>query len=84
VTATDLQDRTFLVTGANSGIGRAMVETLAARGGNVVLAGRSEEREAGADAIAPGTRRTRVRAGRRSTSARSGAPPSGSSRRAGR
>ena len=44
MTATDLQGRTFLVTGANSGLGRAMVEALAARGGNVVLAGRSEER----------------------------------------
>ena len=42
--ADDLQDRTFLVTGANSGIGRAMVEALAARGGHVVLAARSEER----------------------------------------
>jgi len=41
---TDLQGRTFLVTGANSGIGRAMVEALAARGGHVVLAARSEER----------------------------------------
>ena len=40
----DLQGRTFLVTGANSGIGRAMVEALAARGGHVVLAARSEER----------------------------------------
>jgi retinol dehydrogenase 12 len=40
----DLQGRTFLVTGANSGIGRAMVEALAARGGQVVLAARSEER----------------------------------------
>jgi dehydrogenase/reductase SDR family protein 13 len=36
--------RTFLVTGANSGIGRATVEALAARGGDVVLAARSEER----------------------------------------
>jgi retinol dehydrogenase 12 len=40
----DLGDRTFLVTGASSGIGRAMVEALAARGGRVVLAARSEER----------------------------------------
>jgi dehydrogenase/reductase SDR family protein 13 len=40
----DLRGRTFLVTGANSGLGRAMVEALAARGGSVVLAGRSEER----------------------------------------
>jgi dehydrogenase/reductase SDR family protein 13 len=42
--ADDLQGRTFLVTGANSGIGRAMVEALAARGGQVILAARSEER----------------------------------------
>jgi dehydrogenase/reductase SDR family protein 13 len=44
MTNADLQGRTFLVTGANSGIGRATVEALAARGGNVVLAARSEER----------------------------------------
>src|SRR5206468_252110 len=44
VNATDLQGRTFFVTGANSGIGRALVEALAARGGQVVLATRSEER----------------------------------------
>jgi retinol dehydrogenase-12 len=40
----DLQGRTFLVTGANSGIGRALTEALAAQGGRVVLAARSEER----------------------------------------
>ncbi len=36
--------RTFLVTGANSGIGRTLVDALAADGGAVVLAARSEER----------------------------------------
>jgi dehydrogenase/reductase SDR family protein 13 len=36
--------RSFLVTGANSGIGRAMAEALAAEGAHVILAGRSEER----------------------------------------
>ena len=40
----DLRGRTLLVTGANSGIGRAMVEALAARGADVLLAARSEER----------------------------------------
>src|SRR5437588_12456677 len=39
-----LDDRTFFVTGANSGIGRALVEALAARGGRVVLATRAEAR----------------------------------------
>ena len=42
--ATDLEGLTLLVTGANSGIGRAMVEALAGRGGRLVLAARSEER----------------------------------------
>ena len=39
-----VQGRTFFVTGANSGIGRALVEALAARACTVVLATRSEER----------------------------------------
>ena len=39
-----MEGRTFLVTGANSGIGRALVEALAARDARVVLAARSEER----------------------------------------
>ena len=44
MTTADLEGRTFFVTGANSGIGRAMVEALAARGASVVLASRSKER----------------------------------------
>lgn len=44
MTGHDLKGRRFLVTGANSGIGRAMVEALAARSAEVVLACRSEER----------------------------------------
>ena len=38
----DLSDRTFLVTGANTGIGLATVRELAGRGGRVFVAGRSE------------------------------------------
>lgn len=44
MSTTELQGRTFFVTGANSGIGRALAEALAARGGSVVLASRSAER----------------------------------------
>jgi retinol dehydrogenase 12 len=40
----DLRDRTFLVTGANTGIGRVTAETLARRGGKVFLACRSAEK----------------------------------------
>src|SRR5262249_27314663 len=42
--AMTLEQRTFLVTGANSGIGLALVEALAARCARLVLAGRSEAR----------------------------------------
>ncbi len=41
-----LRNRTFLITGANSGIGRAMAEALAAREATLILAARSAERMA--------------------------------------
>lgn len=40
----DLTGRTFVVTGANTGIGRVTAQELARRGGVMTLAGRSEER----------------------------------------
>jgi NAD(P)-dependent dehydrogenase (short-subunit alcohol dehydrogenase family) len=44
MSAQDLQGKTFLVTGASSGIGRATAVDLAGRGGKVFLATRSEEK----------------------------------------
>jgi dehydrogenase/reductase SDR family protein 13 len=46
MTDLEVRGKRFLVTGASSGIGRAMVEALAAGGASVVLAARSPERAA--------------------------------------
>ena len=50
----DLNGRTFVITGANTGIGAVTARELAARGAHVVLAGRSQARtQAVLDAIGP-------------------------------
>ncbi|WP_182376293.1 SDR family oxidoreductase [Nocardioides sp. WS12] len=55
----DLAGRTFLVTGANTGIGKETVRALAGRGARVVLAGRSEDKtKAAIDEIAGETGNT--------------------------
>jgi len=53
--ANDLQGKTVLVTGASSGIGRAMALAVAAAGARVALVGRSRDRlQQVADRIGPG------------------------------
>jgi short-subunit dehydrogenase len=40
--AADLRDRTFFITGATAGIGRAVAEGLAARGATLIIGARSD------------------------------------------
>ncbi|HME02606.1 MAG TPA: oxidoreductase [Solirubrobacteraceae bacterium] len=50
----DMTDRTVIITGANSGIGRAAARALASRGARVILAVRSVEKGHDAAATMPG------------------------------
>src|SRR3954469_6759825 len=55
----DLSGRTFVVTGANSGIGLAAARALGGAGAHVVLAVRDPERGATAAASVPGSSEVR-------------------------
>jgi NAD(P)-dependent dehydrogenase (short-subunit alcohol dehydrogenase family) len=55
----DLSGRTIIVTGANSGIGRAAASAMAGAGANVVLAVRSVEKGQAAAATMPGNTEVR-------------------------